>query len=74
MQKDVSEIEGNGFEKDSNSQSTDVLAGQTEKSDSSPRINLKQGVDDGQKNGSGLCIGVSSTLMIALSFLYSIEL
>ena len=73
MQKDVGEIKENGLRKDSNSP-TDDLAGQLEKTDS-PRINVKQGVDIGGNNGSGLlCIGVSSTLMLALFFLYSIQL
>ena len=74
MQKDVSEIKANGSKKDSKSPTAD-LDGQLEKTES-PRINVMQGVDNGGKNaGSGLFIAaISPTLMLALSFLYSIQL
>ena len=71
MQTDVSEIKANGLKRDSKSPTADL-----EKTES-PRMNVKQGVDsNGGKNaGSGLLIAaISPTLMLALSFLYSIQL
>merc|ERR1719341_1959265 len=63
LQMNVTEITGSGSKKASDSPLND-LGAQMEKRDS-PRINLKQEVD----NGSGLCsIGASSTLLMMLSF------